>query len=175
MPSAAREAPTQEARAAAQAVKVKAAPAPPAPEPEPEAEVAQEAPQSPVDDKATPAVIAGPTPPPAGPMAPHRVEWVDLPEYPGFKMKIWVNYPQATFDALFATGEGSAEASNEASKEIFIEHNGWRDHKGTPYPPMSDPAEFWSAIPNELGGLMVAVLRKQAGVLPNSLLPTRGR
>jgi hypothetical protein len=108
---------------------------------------------------------------PMGPVAPHRTRWVDIPEYPGFKMRVWVNYTQAKFNDIFASDD---DTSSAASREIFIEHNGWRQEDGTPFPPMSEPLKFWDACSNELAALLIGVLRDEAAKLPNSLLRPRG-
>jgi hypothetical protein len=128
---------------------------------EPAAEVPESAPTSP------PAPIQEST----GPRPPKRVREVDVPEYPGFKLTIWVNHPQILYDQMLS---GENTASLAAANEIFIAHNGWCDFNGKPYPSIGTD-EFWAEIPNELAATMLALVRKEAAELPNSLLRMRPR
>lgn len=99
---------------------------------------------------------------PAGPRA-KRVEiWLDIPEesaYPGYRFRAWINHPSKLFSTL------QADAAKSLSS-VFLEHNGWIDTEGEPYPPMSDP-DFWGEIPDDLMRAMMATLDKEKDVLPN--------
>lgn len=107
----------------------------------------------------------------AGPRTPRRTREVPVPEYQGFTLTLWVNYPQTVYDTMVS---GENKESLEAAGKIFIANNGWCDDVGVPYPPMNTD-EFWKAIPNELAGTMLALARREANELPNSLLRQQGR
>src|SRR4051812_40815396 len=84
-------------------------------------------------------------PPPSGPRERQRVEWLDLPadsEYAEFKVKAWTNYPQRLMTEL---GSNEPERVRPALQKIVLEHNGWIDQEGEPYPLASSP-DFWEAI-----------------------------
>lgn len=129
----------------------------------------------------------------AGPQIKRRETWVDLPdEYEGFKFKVWVNAPARVWNELnpATSDEASDEASDEeaaareaaareataqaAPRQIVLEHNGWRDFDGQPFPPADDPA-FWEAIPTELAACVLVAARVEMGKLPNSIAPQRRR
>lgn len=135
--------------------------------------------------------------PPVGPRLPRREVWVDLPEeYPGFRFKLWVNAPQRVWNTIASAGKEQAPLLDDATPEqiaaykaaadavttattaalqkIVLEHNGWLDDEGQPFPPAAD-AGFWEAIPTELGGLVMASAQRAMGNLPNSLAPKRRR
>jgi hypothetical protein len=114
----------------------------------------------------------GALPPADGPRLPVRTRWVDVPEYPGFRVRLRSNFAQAT---AIEMASGDQERMAAALAEVVLEHNGWRDEHGAPYPPAADPA-FWtgsSSIPTELAGLLIALVVEEASRLPNSLRPTR--
>ena len=50
---------------------------------------------------------------------------------------------------------------------VVLEHNGWADEDGTPYPPVTDPA-FFDALPQEMGNLMATAIKEAFTTLPNS-------
>ena len=103
---------------------------------------------------------------------PRREAWVDLPkEYPGFRFKMWVNAPQRLWNDV--TGGGD-EVGKAALSKIVLEHNGWVDSDGAPYPALPDP-EFWEAIPTELLAVMLTMAQLEMMKLPNSLAPKRRR
>lgn len=118
------------------------------------------------------AAPAGPTLP-LGPRLPRRELWLELPqeEYPGFRIKLWVNYPRRLNSELSA---GSNERMLEALQQIVLEHNGWLDIEGEPLPPATS-AEFWQIIPDELAAAVIALLGNEVGKLASSLVPTRRR
>jgi len=100
-----------------------------------------------------------------------REVWVDLPaEYPGFRARVWVNPPSKLWASL---GSGDKVKQIEAVTKIVIEHNGWLDYDGSEYP-SPDTEAFWDAIPDELCAVLLTVIQKKMGDLPNSLIP-RGR
>ena len=122
---------------------------------------------------------AGPGQPPGqpGPRMPRRTLWVDLPEkapdgsdaYPGFKVRVWVNFPARFAEQLKV---GTAEEKAAVLRRIVLEHNGWCDDEGTPFAPADDPA-FYEQIPTELAVLIVVAIQEAMVRFPNSLLPTR--
>ena len=117
-----------------------------------------------------PEISGGPASP-APLVFPRRERWVDVPEYPGWKVRLWVNHPAALHQALYSSDEPEF---GEAFRQVVVEHNGWVDERGDPYPPASDSA-FWEALPNELGALVVVLARRAPYELPNSLTRSNGR
>ena len=132
-----------------------------------------------------------------GPRIPRRELWLDVPEYPGFRVRMWANYPQRLARDLQSK---DAALIGAALSQIVIEHNGWCDEEGNPYPPASERrvaiesvAEdgpdgesitrtvnrveypFFDAIPTELAVVLVVLVNEAAATLPNSLLRTRRR
>lgn len=113
-----------------------------------------------------------PPPAPAGPQIQRRESWADLPdEYPGFKVKVWVNAPSKFWQMLGSGDEAQAQA---AAKQLVIAHNHWRDFDGNEYPPPSETA-FWEEIPTELAGCIITAVQIEMGKLPNSMAPQRRR
>lgn len=104
---------------------------------------------------------------PAAPVLQRREQWVDLPqeEYPYFKVKLWVNYPQKLNADL---NSGDQERMAAALGRIVLEHNGWCDEETRPYPPASERA-FWEAIPDELAAVLLVLVRQESLKLPKSL------
>jgi hypothetical protein len=104
--------------------------------------------------------------PVSGPRAVRRVTWLDLDSewYPGFQLKVWLN-PSHMQKRLSETGD--AERVSELIKFITLEHNGWCDEDGEPYPPANTPA-FWEAIPADLGVRIVTAINAELTNLPNS-------
>ncbi len=109
---------------------------------------------------------------PVGPQIPRREAWLDVPEYPGFKLKLWLNYPRRLLDTL---SEGDEAAKRDALLRIVLEHNGWRDEEGQPYPLASSP-EFYAAIPTELAIVVVLLaVDEVTTVLPKWMAEKRRR
>lgn len=108
---------------------------------------------------------------PGGPRAPRREVEVLIEGYPGFAAWVWANYPQRLRDDLTSA---DGERIRAALLRLVVEHNGWCDEEGTPYPPASDPA-FWDAIPTELSLLLGRAIREAPSVYPNFLASTGGR
>ena len=106
-----------------------------------------------------------------GPQIQRREKWVDVPEYEGFKVKLWLNAPQKHWNDL---GGKDPKAVTKAFGTLIIEHNGWRDYDGEAYPPAGTPA-FFEAIPTELAFTLIAMASKELQALPSSLAPTRRR
>jgi len=105
------------------------------------------------------------------PRAPKREVEVAIPGYPGFLCWVWSNFPQRLRDELTS---GDGDRIRAALCRLVVEHNGWCDADGEPYPPASDPA-FWNAIPTELGSLLSRAIREAPDAFPNSLNATDGR
>lgn len=111
-------------------------------------------------------------PNPAGPRVQRREAWVNLPDaYAGFRMRIWVNAPSRIWDQI--SSEERATIVN-GLQAVILEHNGWLDFDGEPYPPPSAPS-FWDAIPTELLGVMITAAQIELGKLPKSMAPQRRR
>lgn len=110
-----------------------------------------------------------------GLVMPRREIWMDLPEeYPGWKIRVWANCPHRLWAAL-DNGAGIAVAEFMAAcYAVILEHNGWCDEDGNPYPPANTP-EFWDEVPNELAALAIVLAKKGPYELPNSLQATRRR
>lgn len=103
---------------------------------------------------------------------PRREAWADLPkEYPGFRFRMWLNAPQRLWSDVMS---GDEDAVRAALTKIVLEHNGWVDSDGQPYPALPDP-EFWEAIPTELLAVMLAVAQLEIIKLPKSLMPQKRR
>ena len=98
-----------------------------------------------------------PAAPPSGPRLVRKEAWVDLPqaEYPGFRAKLWINYPQRFAQEI---SSGDQERGRAALRRIVLEHNGWCNEEGAPYPAASDPG-FWAEIPDELAGVLIVLCR----------------
>lgn len=111
---------------------------------------------------------------PSGPRVPRRERWVDMPEEygdAGFKVKMWVNYPNWLGAEIASDDQDKAK---EALSKIVVQHNGWLDEDGVAYPSSSDP-DFWDKIPNELAMSIIALIGQEIGKLPNSLIASRRR
>jgi hypothetical protein len=109
---------------------------------------------------------------PTGPRLPRREAWIELPpEYPGFRVKVWVNYPRRLNDEL---ASGESERIVGVLRQIVLEHNGWSDTDGTPFP-QANTAAFWDAIPDELAAAVIVLVREQVGKLAGSLVTRSGR
>jgi hypothetical protein len=109
---------------------------------------------------------------PSGPRLPRREMWLDLPpEYPDFRVKVWVNYPRRLNDELKS---GDEQRLVGVLRQIMLEHNGWSDADGTPFPPPTTE-EFWAAIPNELLAAMVVAWSDELGKVNTSLMTRSGR
>lgn len=103
---------------------------------------------------------------------PHREVWLDVPGYEGFKVKMWANYPQRLLDDLTGADVPAMEA---ALLRVVLEHNGWGNEEGEPFPPANEAA-FWDAIPTELAAiLLVLATQEVVSHYPNSLFAKRRR
>ena len=92
------------------------------------------------------AIERGELPRAQAPRAPRLLRWCDVPEYEGFQYKLFVNFPQRL---LVDIQSGDAAKSRKALQTIILEHNGWLDAEGEPYPP-ADAEDFWEQIPLHL-------------------------
>ncbi|HXI16391.1 MAG TPA: hypothetical protein VNM48_08460 [Chloroflexota bacterium] len=118
---------------------------------------------------------AAPVPPSQGPgqgpRIPKRETWVALPEeYPGFRIKLWINAPKRVVDTL-SQGEEGARAM---LKSCVTEHNGWLDEDGAPLPQPTQDG-FWDTIPTELATLIITLYQEAVFALPNSILSRKNR
>lgn len=98
-----------------------------------------------------------------------REVWVDLPgpDYEGFRFRLWVNPPARVSLRLAAGGVDSC-------RQMILEHNGWCDADGNPYPQPSE-AEFYMTVPSELLGLVLRLAEQEIQRLPNSIATQRRR
>jgi hypothetical protein len=115
------------------------------------------------------------TPPqPTGPRLLRREVWVEISEdeYPGFKAKLWVNYPRRLIDDLNQSEDN--DLRKRALGSMVVAHNGWVDYDGTEFPSASETA-FWDAIPDELAAALIALVNREAGKLALSLNARRTR
>lgn len=114
-----------------------------------------------------------------GPRMPKRLRWIDLPSvdnsgeeaYPGFRVKLWVNYPAALLNEIRS---GEHPRVKAALQKIVLEHNGWCDDEGTPFPP-TDAEDFWEVVPTELAAIVISYIQTETVKLPNSMLQERQR
>lgn len=109
---------------------------------------------------------AGDVPPLVIRQAARRVRWISLGDdeiYPGFEMKVWVN-PSHVAKRMAEWGD---QSGINFFRLVVLEHNGWADEDGTPYPPVSDPA-FFDALPQEMGNLMGEAIKAAFNQVPNS-------
>lgn len=97
-----------------------------------------------------------------GPRAPHLEDWLEVPEYPGHRVRVWINFPNRLLAELRSDEEARAIA---ALCELVLEHNGWLAEDGTPYPPASDPA-FWQAIPRHQSAAIFAAINARVTTSP---------
>jgi hypothetical protein len=107
-----------------------------------------------------------------GPQVKRREAWVELPtEYEGFRFRVWLNAPTRIWGEL--TGDSEKQAL-DALRQLVLEHNGWLDFDGQPYPPAGE-AKFWEEIPTELAACMIVATQTEMQKLPNSIAPQRRR
>jgi len=117
------------------------------------------------------APVDAPAPAPApaamadGPRVQRRETWVDIGDpYAGFQFRLWVNAPVRLWNDVWSGRTNGIIRA--ALLQIVLEHNGWRDEHGAPYPAASDPA-FYDAIPNELFSFVLTVAQEESQRLPN--------
>lgn len=117
-----------------------------------------------VPSGADPAPVTGMV---SGPRLPRREVWLDLPQeaYPGFKIKVWVNYPRKLNDELSSRDQARMQS---ALRQMVVEHNNWCDSEGAPFPVANSDA-FWEALPDELAAAIIVLLSAEVGKLAASL------
>lgn len=122
-------------------------------------------------------------------LTPPRIErWLDVPDYPGYRVKLWINYPRHLKSA-FDPPEGLEDLEGEALESYIAErkaaiegalaaivlgHNGWPDEDGNVLPQPSDPT-MWELADQHLANVVMTLAYKAPSQLPNSLTPTRRR
>lgn len=122
-------------------------------------------------------------------LTPPRIErWLDVPDYPGYRVRLWINHPRH-LRAAFSPPEGIEDLEGEALEAyvaerkgqleaalaaIVLEHNGWPDEDGNVLPQPTDPT-LWDQIDQHLANVVMALAFQAPSQLPNSLLPTRRR
>ncbi len=109
---------------------------------------------------------------PSAPRIQRREVWVDLPaEYAGFRARVWVNAPSGVWVEINSGDEARAKA---AASRVIIQHNGWIDENGDPFPNEIND-EFWARIPTELAGVIFTAVQLEMQKLPNSMRPRKQR
>lgn len=133
--------------------------------------------------------IGTPSATPSKLTAPRIERWVDVPDYPGYQVKLWVNYPRHLRTMLTAEDLEAAEglegqqleayaAELKAKLEgvlaaIVLEHNGWPDEEGMTLPSPQTPG-FWDLLPDQhLANIVMSLARDAPAQLPNSRGQTR--
>lgn len=108
---------------------------------------------------------------PVGPRLPRDEEWWDVEGVPGFAVRLWANFPTALWRQAIGVAV-TTDQQREAMRQIVLEHNGWLDEDGEPYP-AADAAEFYDTIPNRLLLHLVRTIQTAQGTLPDFQKPTR--
>lgn len=104
----------------------------------------------------------------SAPQIKRRESWVDLPpEYEGFRMRVWLNAPSRFWTSIQNASVDEAEA-RKALQTIVLEHNGWLDFDGEPYPQPTESG-FWEDIPTELAACILSATQYEMGKLPKSI------
>lgn len=100
---------------------------------------------------------------PAGPRVMRREVWVDIDEaaYPGFKAKLWVNFPRRVIEDVRS---GNPDLQLAALSQMVVAHNGWVNYDGQQFPPSDEPA-FWDVIPDEILTVLIVLVIREAGKL----------
>jgi hypothetical protein len=100
-----------------------------------------------------------------------RVErWVSLEGLPDFQIRAWLNHPWRLRQDLIS---GDAKRFHAAFRQVVLEHNGWLDGAGEPYPSVeADPAAFWNALSTPLARTMLRSIYTEANALGNFPMPT---
>ena len=116
-------------------------------------------------------LAAVPTPPstPGAPQlirAPRIERWVPVPEYGDYQMRVWINVSKRAADDITS---GDQERALPALRQIVLEHNGWADVDGEPYPAADDPS-FWDKLPVHLVAAIARGIQEGATASP---LPAR--
>jgi hypothetical protein len=103
---------------------------------------------------------------------PRIEEWIDVPGYPGFQVKVWANAPQRVLGDLVS---GDSERVSASLSALVLEHNGWVDDQGEPLPPADDPT-FWQSedLPRHLAVRVLQAI-EEAISRPNSAAARRPR
>lgn len=111
------------------------------------------------------AVERGELPRSMAPRAPRIVRWCDVPEYDGFQYRAYLNFPQRL---MLDLQSGEESRIRTALQSIIIDHNGWCDADGSPYPEAAD-ASFWDAIPTHLAIRIVRGINEEIRSAPLAL------
>jgi hypothetical protein len=124
-------------------------------------------------------------------LTPPRIErWLDVPDHPGYRVKLWINYPRILRDAFKPIDPDELEGMDEETLEQFgtekknqvmdalaaivLEHNGWPDEDGNVLPQPTDPT-IWDRADQHLANVVIVLARQAPSQLPNSLSPTKRR
>lgn len=99
---------------------------------------------------------------PAAPRMPRIIEWLSVPEYPGFAARCWINPPRRLAAEIASGDEPRVRA---VLKQIVIEHNAWSDDEGTPLPAAQDDA-FWDQLGPHLTSRLMGAIAQRASQAP---------
>lgn len=105
------------------------------------------------------------------PPKPRFEEWVDIPGYQGYQVKLWLTYPRHLYTQL---NEGDQETAQLALTQIVLAHNGWADDDGYELPQPADP-DFWEKADTYLVAALVTLIRAQPALKVAGLLQRSNR
>lgn len=108
----------------------------------------------------------------AGPRMPKHYQWVDVPEYEGFKVRVWTNAP---YRILLDLDSGDIARIKSAISHALVETNDWCDYDGDPLPEPADADAFFEKVPMELLAMALRAFRTSGSVLPNLTVRASGR
>lgn len=116
-------------------------------------------------------------------LTPPRIErWLDVPDYPGYRVRLWINHPRHLRSAFEPPAEGIEDLEGDALQEyiaerkvliegalaaIVIEHNGWPDEDGNVLPQATDPT-IWDRMDQHLANIVMRLAVQAPSQLPNS-------
>ncbi len=100
-----------------------------------------------------------------------RVErWCQVPDYPGYEVKLWINYDQQVRTRL--TSAKDSDTLMQVYQEIVLEHNGWPDAEGNVLPqPWQDIEGFVGGMDQYLSSVVATMLMTEPMAVPKSMLP----
>jgi hypothetical protein len=138
--------------------------------------------QTPPAEPAAAAVTSSPaiTPATAVPFFERRETWLDVADYPGRQVRLWLNVPQSLVNDV--SGD-DRERRAAALRRMVLAHRvfmdgqdcgPWQDFDQQPLPPPSEPA-FWDAIPLDVAVAILRLVSEAPLALPNFRLGTNGR
>jgi hypothetical protein len=132
-------------------------------------------------EQSAPVVSAAITPATAVPFFERREAWLDIADYPGRQVRLWLNVSQSVVNDV--SGD-DRERRAAALRRMVLAHRvvdaagvgagPWQDFDQQPLPPPSEPA-FWDAIPLDVAVAILRLVSEAPLALPNFQLGTNGR